>query len=1369
MLKRRKIDESLMSFAASRPSVASHARLALLALATLCAAVALFALAAASASAAVPNICTPGSAAGKCGGSQAVAVDQSSGEVYVADAGNHRIDVFDSSGHFLRAFGFGVRDGAKELETCTTLCIRGRGTNGGPGEAGPLPGAINPNAIAVDTATHDVYAFDALGNRIETYTPSGEFLLMVGGGVDQGPHHPGNLCTAAYIAEGDTCGAGSVGSGPAQFSLVKPGLAVDSSGNLWVGDNNRVEEFSAAGAYLSEVALPGEGSVGSLAVDPSGDLYAANGGVNEEQKITPPGSGTYTLSFEGQTTEPIAFNASFEQVLSALKKLSTIGAGSLSVGSFAQREVLFIGPLGDADVPQLEISSGLASTIQEGVPSTLRKFNPSGEPIASFDGFGHPSSLSLDPATGNLWVSDLASPTAGAAGRAVLLEFNPAGEEVAAFGSGEVIGSPYGGALAFASTAQRLYVASSSGGEENSAVQPFPLPAPGPLPVAGTAKADPIAKLSASLCSRVNPEHAETKAHFQYISAAQFKTNEAEGHEGFTGATRAPAGPAEDTAIPADFSFAHELCQPISGLLPATGYRFRVVANNTNGTVSGETASFETLPPAAIDFSGASGVSADSATLEAEINPLGDETSYHFEYITAAKAEENEATSLPPFSGAAQAPLQPAQIGKGSADVSLSQHLQGLAPGTVYRYRAVVRNQVSEEHPPVGQEDGDFAGPASTFTTQSPAAGAGLPDNRAWEQVSPPDKHGAAIKPLVEGPTQAAADGNAFAFITTAPTEAEPEGYAGDVSVLAGRGPSGWPSRDLTPPHSLYVGVPFGFGEEYRAFSTDLSLGAVQPFGPLDQRISPAASEPTAFLRADFAPGSPSAICANGEGCYRPLVTGCPASGECPAAVHALADVLPGTVFGAQGKIDNGRCRDCGPQFLSATPDFAHIVLFSEVALTPGGGLGNALYEWSAASPPADALHLLSVQPSGLPFTNGPLLGAGDAVLRNAISTDGSRVVFEAGGNLYLRTNANEGQSAVSGGSVDGSQCTEVGKGCTIQLDAIQGGFGASDTPAPHFQTSSADGSRVFFTDTQKLTADAGGGSKDAGDLYECRIVEVAAGLRCDLADLTPETGGEAAGVLGTIPGASADGSYVYFVAQGALATGASPGDCSQHDVTIGGEPVNHGFGSCNLYLRHEGRTTFIATLAGEDMPDWSDFSVRLDWLTARVSPDGRWLAFMSDRPLTGYDNRDARQRRTRRARSSSTTRPPVKAKRDARLRLLRPQRRAAARGRMREARTPRDSQQRLACKRLARRRHSRLDPVHGGTQQCSLPTPLPLEPGPPLLQHLRRPRSRRHQRYRGRLSVRAAEGRRRRSAPQRQLHHHLPCIQPRLAGLCRA
>jgi hypothetical protein len=51
-----------------------------------------------------------------------------------------------------------------------------------------------------------------------------------------------------------------------------------------------------------------------------------------------------------------------------------------------------------------------------------------------------------------------------------------------------------------------------------------------------------------------------------------------------------------------------------------------------------------------------------------------------------------------------------------------------------------------------------------------------------------------------------------------------------------------------------------------------------------------------------------------------------------------------------------------------------------------------------------------------------------------------------------------------------------------------------------------------------------------------------------------------------------------------------------------------------------------IGVLSGLDAPDW-DGGARgssLNVLTARVSPDGQWLSFMSQRSLTGYDTHDA-------------------------------------------------------------------------------------------------------------------------------------------------
>ena len=63
----------------------------------------------------------------------------------------------------------------------------------------------------------------------------------------------------------------------------------------------------------------------------------------------------------------------------------------------------------------------------------------------------------------------------------------------------------------------------------------------------------------------------------------------------------------------------------------------------------------------------------------------------------------------------------------------------------------------------------------------------------------------------------------------------------------------------------------------------------------------------------------------------------------------------------------------------------------------------------------------------------------------------------------------------------------------------------------------------------------------------------------------------------------------------------------------------------CNLYARSGGQTRLVAVLSGANFPDWSlPERYALRGLTVRVSPSGRYLAFMSRRSLSGYDNRDA-------------------------------------------------------------------------------------------------------------------------------------------------
>ena len=665
----------------------------------------------------------------------------------------------------------------------------------------------------------------------------------------------------------------------------------------------------------------------------------------------------------------------------------------------------------------------------------------------------------------------------------------------------------------------------------------------------------------------------------------------------------------------------------LSGLEPDTTYFYRLEAKNGNGTNTGE--EFEdiefTPPGPGIGNESVSEVTSTSAKLQATLvahdSPTGGgdlqeatdtPATYYFQYSTASTAdcesepEEGEFESEEGEPGTCvSVPMTPRSIGSGAGEVEVSAKPQGLSPGTIYHYRVVAANEAlparAREKCEKEIEEGivpcknkveliPFGGADRTFGTPSPEASLALPDGRAWELVSSADKRGAVILPIAEaGLDQAAAGGAAFTFVTSLPTEPEPQGYGDLVQVLARRGAAGWSSEDLDLPRSATVGVVAGHGHEYRFFSEDLALAAVEPLGPFSapeaelevkherRRVyeaAPRATERTAYLRHDDTCTPESE-----ESCYVryvPLLTVAP--GE--------EDVLAGTKFGGDPESALGAAR-----FVGATSDAEHFVLSSSVRLTEDAVPAGGLYEWSAQASATDRLRLVSVLPAGEGGGAAPSPVFGGA--RNAVSSDGSRVFYATeAGHLYMRDAP--------------AEATEL-------IDAPETGSPPASGRA-QFQAANAGGTEVFFTDSEPLIAEAG--VTGTSDLYVCEAAGPQSG--CRPTDITPVPGagqpgaGESARVAAVLgigeEGAGGEGGgYVYFVADGVLAAGASPGDR-------------------NLYVASERggvwRTAFIATLSADDAPDWTG---ELNARTSRVSPDGGRLAFMSDRSLTGYDNRDAR------------------------------------------------------------------------------------------------------------------------------------------------
>ncbi len=565
--------------------------------------------------------------------------------------------------------------------------------------------------------------------------------------------------------------------------------------------------------------------------------------------------------------------------------------------------------------------------------------------------------------------------------------------------------------------------------------------------------------------------------------------------------------------------------------------------------------------PPTIRGTSAIDVTADSATLRTQVNPNTAATTYRFEYGTEPCASGT----------CTKVPLGDGQIPAGHRFVSVpSEQLLGLAASTTYHYRVVAENSFD---PPT-------EGPEHTFTTQAFGLGFQLSDSRAWEMVSPTNKHGARLGAPTAGQVfRAAEDGSGFAYATLGSIEADPEGNRAveGAYVLSRRGSGGWQSKDITPPHTEPTIVTVAYSE-YQLFSSDLGRALVMPGdGTL---LSPQASERTPYLRENTESAD-----------YIPLLT----------SKEGFANVPPGTEFGS----GNGGNRSAAFVF-GATQDLSHIVLTSDVPLIAGAP-AKALYEWHEGG-----LHAVSKLPAGegggwVEELGYSPLGSQGASVQNAISDDGSRVfwsrgVYGPGTNgliaLYLRDLETEE---------------------TARLDLKQPGASGLGEVKPVFQGASADGTVAFFTDSQQLTADA---SPKGRDLYRCEIPsgQIAAGC-ATLTDLTPAPGpGESADLLGLASGLGEDGKTISFVARGVL--DSSPN--SLGDTAVAGEP--------NLYRWQEGEgTSFVATLAEKDRRDWggdTDSAGSSNFLATSLvpasSPSGRYFSFMSQRSLSGEDNLDA-------------------------------------------------------------------------------------------------------------------------------------------------
>ena len=183
-----------------------------------------------------------------------IAID-ASGNVYVVDKGNHRIQKFTSDGSFITKWG---SDGSGE-------------------------GQFHfPDDIAVDAAGY-VYVSDLVNNRIQKFTSDGVFITKWGSeSFGDGQFTPYGIAVDA--------------SGNVYVMDDSRIYAKDASGNMYVADdtNNRIQKFTSDGSFITKWGSGGSGdgqfnNSSDIAVDAAGYVYVPDDANHRIQKFTSDG------------------------------------------------------------------------------------------------------------------------------------------------------------------------------------------------------------------------------------------------------------------------------------------------------------------------------------------------------------------------------------------------------------------------------------------------------------------------------------------------------------------------------------------------------------------------------------------------------------------------------------------------------------------------------------------------------------------------------------------------------------------------------------------------------------------------------------------------------------------------------------------------------------------------------------------------------------------------------------------------------------------------------------------------------------------------------------------------------------------------
>jgi hypothetical protein len=515
--------------------------------------------------------------------------------------------------------------------------------------------------------------------------------------------------------------------------------------------------------------------------------------------------------------------------------------------------------------------------------------------------------------------------------------------------------------------------------------------------------------------------------------------------------------------------------------------------------------------------------------------------------------------------------------GGNNTSVLVEAHLTGLTPGATYHYKLVAANSLGT----VSSDDQVFVPPLAANESACPNeqrraenSSTRLPECRAYELVTNRPKGGFSAS-LVGFSNDEAVAYRSFA----GNIEESGQGNLGDSQYVAKRTANGWGTvAHLNGPK----GTPY------------YPRGAVQ--AQYFRQYSPNLERSLWFRTVE------GKLTANGETWIAPYLR--EANGE----FVLINDPPPKPgFFGVEG-LYKGASADLSHTYWLGQ-NYPEEGFEGEGAGSWAPGIGLGLYEFEGTGN-TGLPRRVDVRDNGEAISEceiGTSRFAGASEFA-ASSSDGKTVFFTIKSceghaeQLWVRVNASKSYFASE------SRCTRTASdpgGACYTPPLVPGPGGEGGGGDAIFESATLSGSRVFFTTSQQLV---NGDTNKSGDLYRYELPS-ASNPNPSPALIDVSNGGPNAQVKEVLR-ASEDGSTVYFVAKGVLASNQDALGETAHD------------GDENMYVwnedesQPEGTTTFIGRLTAS-----SDGFIRR---TSEITPDGRYFLFRSFYPMTPTDTDNA-------------------------------------------------------------------------------------------------------------------------------------------------